>query len=70
MTIYPKEKKILYIDMDGVVANFEKAIKIEIPNWDLISDEEIAALTDEVCGSIPNFFLNLEPIAIPKKDYG
>jgi 5'(3')-deoxyribonucleotidase len=63
MTIYPKEKKILYIDMDGVVANFEKAIKIEIPNWDLISDEEIAALTDEVCGSIPNFFLNLEPIA-------
>ena len=63
MSIIEPSKKILYIDMDGVVANFAKAIKVEIPNWDLISAEEKGALTDEVCGSIPNFFLNLEPIA-------
>jgi 5'(3')-deoxyribonucleotidase len=55
-------KKILYIDMDGVVADFEKSIKIHIPEWDIISNEEKGALTDEVCGGIPNFFLNLEPI--------
>jgi 5'(3')-deoxyribonucleotidase len=55
-------KKILYIDMDGVVADFEKSIKIHIPEWNIISNEEKGALTDEVCGSIPNFFLNLEPI--------
>ena len=55
-------KKILYIDMDGVVADFEKSIKMHIPEWDLISNEEKGALTDEVCASIPYFFLNLEPI--------
>jgi 5'(3')-deoxyribonucleotidase len=62
MTIYPIEKKILYIDMDGVVADFEKSIKTHIPEWNLISDAEKGALTDEICGRTPNFFLNLEPI--------
>jgi hypothetical protein len=48
--------------MDGVVANFEKAIKQSIPHWDTLSAEEKGELTDEVCGNTPNFFLNLEPI--------
>jgi 5'(3')-deoxyribonucleotidase len=55
-------KKILYIDMDGVVANFEKAIKVHVPKWDELSATEKGDLTDEVCGGIPNFFLDLEPI--------
>jgi 5'-nucleotidase len=63
MTIhYQPPKRILYIDMDGVVANFEKAIKQSIPHWDTLSAEEKGELTDEVCGNTPNFFLNLEPI--------
>jgi len=55
-------KKILYIDMVGVVANFEKGIKVNVTNWDELSDTEKGDLTDKVCGGIPNFFLNIEPI--------
>lgn len=56
------EKKILYIDMDGVAADFEKAIKQYLPEWDSLTTEEQGNKTDEVCGNAPNFFLNLEPI--------
>jgi 5'(3')-deoxyribonucleotidase len=55
-------KKILYVDMDGVVADFEKAIKEQIPHWESLSEAEKGLLTDEVCGGISGFFLNLEPI--------
>lgn len=53
------DKKILYIDMDGVVADFEKGIKQYLPEWDsnLHGDK-----TDEICGSVNNFFLDLHPI--------
>ena len=57
------KKKILYVDMDGVVADFEKAIFELAPNWHEISEEEKGELTDVVCGSNPGFFENLEPIA-------
>lgn len=60
--IYRPELDILYIDMDGVVANFEKAIKLHVPEWDSLSEMKKGEKTDEVCGSIPGFFLNLETI--------
>ncbi|MFN5831521.1 MAG: 5' nucleotidase, NT5C type [Bacteroidota bacterium] len=62
MKVYFPEKKILYVDMDGVVADFEKAIRIHVSNWDSLNDDEKGSLTDSVCGQIPGFFENLEPI--------
>jgi 5'(3')-deoxyribonucleotidase len=56
------ERKILYIDMDGVLADFESSIKRYLPEWDNLSDEEKGDRTDDICGSVPNFFLELEPI--------
>jgi len=53
---------ILYIDMDGVVADFSKAMEMHRPDWPVLSDEEKGAITDDVCGGVPDFFLNLEPI--------
>jgi 5'(3')-deoxyribonucleotidase len=62
MTIYPEEKKVLYIDMDGVVADFEKSIRLYLPEWDELSMEERGSRTDEICGRVPDFFLNLDPL--------
>jgi 5'-nucleotidase len=56
------EKKIVYVDMDGVVADFEKAICEQVPHWHQLSEDEQGALTDEVCGANPGFFEKLEPI--------
>ena len=56
------EKKILYIDLDGVVADFEKAILNHVPNWKTLSEEDKGKIADDVCGAIPCFFENLEPI--------
>jgi 5'(3')-deoxyribonucleotidase len=56
------DKKILYIDMDGVVADFEKSIRLHLPEWDRMSQEEKAGQTDAVCGNVPGFFENLDPI--------
>ena len=55
-------KKILYIDMDGVVADFEKGIKQYLPEWDSLTDDQKGGKTDEVCGNVNNFFLDLDPI--------
>jgi 5'(3')-deoxyribonucleotidase len=55
-------KKILYIEMNVVVADFEKSIRLHLPEWDRMSQEEKAGQTDEVCGSIHGFFENLDPI--------
>jgi 5'-nucleotidase len=54
---------ILYVDMDGVVADFEKAMIVHKPDWLLLSDEEKGAVTDEICGGVPDFFLKLDPSA-------
>jgi hypothetical protein len=48
MTVYFPEKKILYVDMDGVVADFEKAIRVHISNWDSLNDDEKGSLTDSL----------------------
>lgn len=59
-------KKILFLDMDGVVADFEKGIKSYCPDLE-VSDkfpnvEERSILIDEVMASNPNMFLHLDPI--------
>lgn len=60
------DKKILYIDMDGVIADFEKGIKSydptlevsdKLPNW-----EEREKKVDDIVLRNPNFFSELEPI--------
>jgi 5'-nucleotidase len=59
-------KKILYIDMDGVIADFDKEIKKydptletsdKFPNW-----EEREKRVDDIVNSNPTFFVVLEPI--------
>lgn len=56
-------KKILYFDMDGVVANFDKAIKKYCPEIDLIDDrEKRSLLVDEVCEANTTIFEELELI--------
>lgn len=58
------KKKILYIDMDGVVANFDKAIMKTYPD---INNEKIGWAVRhikvlKVCKNTNDFFLGLEPI--------
>lgn len=57
-------KKILYIDMDGVVANFDAALNALIPDLrDPVKYPTIemrSEKVDAVCSQNPNIFLNLE----------
>ncbi len=59
-------KKILYIDMDGVVADFDKAIKTfcpELETSDNFSDyESRSKKVDSICELNPDIFHNLPPI--------
>lgn len=58
------EKKILYLDMDGVIADFERTIKVYYPDVDneSIPYEERSEMVDEVCEKIPNIFQIIPPI--------
>jgi len=59
------EKKILYIDMDGVIANFEKAIKILDPTLEVGdgNDYEVRSKkVHDICLNNCDIFHNLEPI--------
>lgn len=60
-------KKILYIDLDGVVADFDGAIRKHVPDLDAHADDYRSRLVDEVCEANRNIFYDLEPIqnAIP-----
>ncbi len=64
-------KKILYIDMDGVIADFDHAIKSfcpELETSDKFPDYESRSVkVNEICESNPNIFHTLLPIhgAIP-----
>lgn len=69
----PPAKKILYLDLDGVLADFDKAIKKLDPkletrdvtidlNVKLASYESRSKLVDELCEANPDIFHNLEPI--------
>lgn len=60
------KKKILYIDMDGVVADFDKALEnydSEINNRNHVSDHIQATIrnnkVDEICEANDDFFHNL-----------
>lgn len=61
-----ENKKILYIDLDGVCADFSKAIKDLCPEFDdqtlFPCDESRSSKVDEICRENPRIFLNLEPI--------
>ena len=54
-------KQILYIDMDGVVADFKKGIFDLNPKLDLNNEKDSDAV-DALCQQHPNIFENLEPI--------
>lgn len=57
-------KKILYIDLDGVVADFDRAIEEHVGRLGLSYEtpEERGKLVDKICEDHPNFFEDLEPI--------
>lgn len=58
-------KKILYIDMDGVIANFDKAINKIVPDLPLGDghDYEIRSkMVDKIVTPLNQFFQELEPI--------
>ena len=59
-------KKILHIDMDGVIANFDKAIKGYCPDLEttdrLDNYEERSKMVDVICETNPTIFETLEPI--------
>ena len=52
-------KKILHIDMDGVIADFSKEIKKISPNTDTNS---FSVEVDDICAKNPYIFHDLEPI--------
>jgi 5'(3')-deoxyribonucleotidase len=56
------KKKILYIDMDGVVANFDAKIREHLPNLDDHDDEVASQMVDDMCDKNPTIFEGLEPI--------
>jgi len=60
------KKRILHIDLDGVVANFDKKMKELAPELDITEHspdyEGRSKKVDEVVTLNPNFFENLEPI--------
>jgi 5'(3')-deoxyribonucleotidase len=60
------KKKILYLDMDGVVADFEGAVHSLCPDLhsiDLYPDiESRSTKIDDICEENPNIFRTLKPI--------
>ena len=58
------KKKILYIDMDGVIADFDRAIQDHIDRFELNVDkfESREKLVDYICECNPHLFHQLEPI--------
>lgn len=61
-----KNKKILYLDMDGVVADFERGIvdlAPEIKNFKTYQDqEELSRKIDDTCFANPDIYHDLPPI--------
>jgi 5'-nucleotidase len=59
-------KKILYLDMDGVIADFDHAIKQLSPGLEttdaLPNYEEREAMVDKICADNPIIFHTLKPI--------
>jgi hypothetical protein len=59
-------KKILYLDMDGVVADFEKRIgelEPELQNFKSYEDQEaLGDRIDQICYANPDIYHDLPPI--------
>jgi 5'(3')-deoxyribonucleotidase len=59
-------KKILYLDMDGVVADFEKRIgelEPELQNFKSYEDQDaLGNRIDQICYANPDIYHNLPPI--------
>ena len=60
------KKQILYIDMDGVVADFAKGINDIDPSVDMsentLNYEKRSDRVDEICAQNPDIFHNLQPM--------
>ena len=60
-------KKILFLDMDGVIADFDLGVNLLYPGLDTKGDhlrdyEERSRLVDEICEANPLIFHDLPPI--------
>jgi 5'(3')-deoxyribonucleotidase len=59
-------KKILYLDMDGVVADFEKGIgelSPDLKNFESFEDQELLSdKIDQICFANPKIYNDLPPI--------
>jgi len=55
-------KKILYIDMDGVVADFHKGVLDLCPDVDTKNFERDFDRVNRICENNPDIFHNLEPM--------
>jgi len=57
-----RNKKLLYLDMDGVVADFEKSVELLQPGIFNLPEEIRGISIDKICEKNPDVFLHLEPI--------
>ena len=56
-------KKIVYLDMDGVVADFNSLMRQIHTKINLLGETESQALVDKTCKENSHIFLQIEPIA-------
>lgn len=56
-----KRKKIIYIDLDGVVADLEQAVKEYCPHLDTLEGDERTTAFDSIC-NLYGLFASLPPI--------
>lgn len=52
-------KKILYIDLDGVIADFDSELELIQPGIAALAEEDRGRLVHEICKRDPEFFQNL-----------
>jgi 5'-nucleotidase len=55
-------KKVVYLEMDGVVADFDAHIRQFHPELESLNKEDQQKIVDKVCEENPRIYLQLEPI--------
>jgi 5'-nucleotidase len=55
-------KKVVYLEMDGVVADFDARLKQFHPELESLNKEDQQKLVDQTCEENPRIFLQIEPI--------